>query len=191
MQTSTLTRPLYKHVDDYLSLLSWMDDNADQLTAAGGELPDGIADRLDQIEGSIQEKVERTALVIRNLQRNADGAEAEERTLRTLKTAYRRQAEYLKAYLKHTLRRAAIDRIDAPRAKVWIQTSATPVVRPTNPDRIPAKYLIPPTPQPPTFDRDTALADLRAAGLIPNGPTDEPLEIDGLTIERGCHVRIR
>src|SRR5690606_36923569 len=139
---------------------------------------------LDQAEGALQEKAERVALVIQNLKANAEAAHAEAKRLQAIARTYERQAEVLKTYLHAQLQRAGLERIEAPRAMVRIQINGRPTIRPADPANIPEPYrkvII-------TFDGEAAYRDLKARGLIPAGPGR--VEVDGLLVERGTHLRI-
>jgi hypothetical protein len=175
---------LYEHVDQYQVVLDWIEEHAAEIEAAGGVLPQQLEELLEEVEGSLQQKVERIALVVQNLRANAEAAASEAKRLQAIAQTYERQAATLKAYLHAQLQRAGIERIDAPRAKVRIQINGRPTIRPANPENIPEPYrkvII-------TFDGEAAYRDLKARGLIPGGAGRA--EVDGLLVERGTHLRI-
>src|SRR5690606_10969359 len=175
---------LYEHVDQYQIVLDWIEEHAAEIEAAGGVLPPELEELLDQAEGALQEKVERVALVVQNLKANAEAAQAEAKRLQAIAQTYERQANALKTYLHAQLQRAGIDRVDTPRAKVRIQVNGRPTIRPADPDNIPEPYrkvVI-------TFDGEAAYRDLKERGLIPAGPGR--VEVAGLLVERGTHLRI-
>jgi hypothetical protein len=176
---------LYEHVDQLEAVLDWIADNEDEIKAAGGELPPEVEQMLDQVEGDLKTKVERTALVIQNQLANAAAAKAEADRLSKIAGTYQRQADALKAYLKAQLDRAGIAKVETPLAKVWTQTNGRPSIRPATDE-------IPPAFQRVKIEFDGALAyeTVKDAKLIPE-PKDGRVQALGLIIERGTHLRIR
>lgn len=176
---------LYECVDELEAVLEWVADHEEEIKAAGGELPDEVVEMLDQVEGNLQTKVERTALVIQNQLANAAAAKSEADRLAKIAGTYTRQAEALKTYLKAQLDRAGIAKVETPLAKVWTQTNGRPSIRPATDE-------IPPAFQRIKIEFDGALAyeTVKDAGLVP-APEDGPVEVLGLIVERGTHLRIR
>lgn len=181
---------LWEHVDQLEIVLDWIEEHQQEIERAGGVLPPELEDLLDQVEGAIEQKIERIGLLIRNLQLNASAAKDEADRLAGLSRTYTRQAESLKAYLLHQLRRMGQKKVETARVKVRRQINGAVTVRPADPTSIPERYRIILPPPPPQFNRELALADLKENNCIPNVPTDEPIVIDGLVIERGEHVRV-
>lgn len=180
---------LYEHVDQLAVVLEWIEEHESEIAAAGGVLPPELDELLEQVEGDVREKIGRTGLVIRNLAANAKAAKDEADRLYAMSRTYTRQADALKAYLLHQLRRIGETRVETPLCKVRRQMNPV-TVRPADPTNIPEPYRIIPPPPPPQFDRERALADLKANGCIPDTPTAEPIVIDGIAIERGEHLRV-
>lgn len=177
---------LYEEVDAYQIVLDWIEEHAEEISNAGGELPPELVELLDSVGGSVEEKVERTVLVIRNLKRNADAAAAEAKHLAAIAATHQRQADSLKDYLALQMERAGMQKFSGAKAKAWFQKNGRPSIRPKNPDAIPKKYqrvIV-------EFDGQKAYEDFKAADLIPD-PEDGAVEIDGLVIERGKHLQIR
>lgn len=176
---------LYEYVDQYQAILDTIEERAEEIAAAGGVLPPDLEAALDAVDGSITEKIERVALVVQNLAANAKAAEEEAKRLAALAATYTRQADSLKRYLHAQLLRLGETRVETPRVKVAVQKNGRPSIRPANPDAIPEKYQRVRI----EFDGQRAYEDLKAAGLLPDEPGT--VEIDGLVIERGTHLRIR
>lgn len=99
---------LYEAVDQLEVVLDWMSEHEEAIVAAGGELPPELAELLDEVEGTLEAKVERTALVVRNLLANAKAAKEEADRLAAIAGTYNRQADSLKNYLLHSLKRAGV-----------------------------------------------------------------------------------
>lgn len=180
---------LYEHVDAYQVVLDWMEEYEGEIVAAGGVLPPELEELLEEIEGDLQTKAGRTALVIQNLLANAKAAKGEAERLAALAKSYERQAEGLKAYVKRELERAGVAKVETPTAKVAIQRNSRPSLRLADPARIPEQFKIQPPPPPPVFDGQGAYEYLRDAKLLPAEPGT--IELDGIVIELGTHLRIR
>ena len=183
MMTSTLR--LYECVDALEAVLDWIAENEEAVKAAGGELPPELEAMLNEVEGNFQEKVERTALVIRNQMANALAAQSEADRLRKIAATYTNQAEALKSYLHDQLRRVGATRIQTARAKVWVQANGRPSIRLADPEVIPAAFQRTRV----EFDSQAAYESLKARNEIPD-PEDGAVTIDGLVVERGTHLRI-
>lgn len=177
---------LYEAVDALEIALRWMDENEEAITAAGGEIPAELLDLLEQAEGDLTEKIERSALAAKNLSAMAKAAEGEAMRLTALAKSYARQAETLEAYIQRQMHRAGIQKVQGARAKLWIQANGRPSVRLANPDVIPAAFQRISV----EFDSQAAYEHLKANNAIP-APKDGPVEIDGLVVERGVHLRIK
>lgn len=136
MEASVLK--LYEHVDDYLQVLDWIDENAEALEEAGGELPPELEELLDQVEGDVRQKVERTGLVVLNLLANVKEIKAERDRLKALAAGYERQANSLKEYLKVQLQRLGETRVDGARCKVRVQRASRPAI--TAPEGVPPDF---------------------------------------------------
>lgn len=185
----TTALKLYEHVDAYQVVLDWMEEHEDDITAAGGVLPPELEALLDEIQGDLQDKVERTALVAQNLLANAKAAKGEADRLAALAKGYERQAETLKGYLKYQLERAGVKKIETPTAKVAIQKNGRPSLRLADPNYIPEQFKVQPPPPPPVFDSQGAYEYLKGAKLLPAEPG--VIELDGIVVELGSHLRIR
>lgn len=184
MATQGSMLKLWEYVDDYQAVLSWMEEQEDQIRDAGGVLPVELETLLDQIETDLTEKVKRTALVARNLEANARAAKLEAERLSQLCKSYARQAKALKAYLKLQLQRAGIPKLETDTVRVRIQASSPGVhVRPGA--DIPEAYRRVKV----EFDARAALEALRRQRLIPNGIGTFEV-VDGLVVKRGTHLRI-
>lgn len=128
MSATMLT--LYEHVDQYQTVLDWLEEHEEEIRAAGGEIPPELDELLEQVEGDLETKVERTALVIQNLKANAKAAKEEAERLASTSRSYQRQADALTNYLQHQLNRAGAQRIETPRIKVRLQRASRPSIRP-------------------------------------------------------------
>lgn len=169
---STATLKLWEITDEYESVLM-------EVFAADGELTPELEEKLDGLEGSFLEKVERVALKIRELEGDADKAKAEKDRLYTIEKAYRRAADNLKDYLMRQMSRTGQDRVLTPKMRVRIQKNSQPSIRWTkDPEEIPEDYR-----------RVTVSPDLRALKEDMKA-SDDFTPPDGFRIEYGHHLRI-
>jgi hypothetical protein len=180
---STPMLKLHEYVDDMEQVLDWIAEHEDQIVAAGGELPPELAELLEQVEGNVTEKVRRVALVILNLTASAKAASAEADRIAAMARTYERQTESLKRYLMFQLERAGTTRIETPTVKVRIQKNTRPSIRLASPE-IPEQFRRVRV----EFDASAAYSVLKAAKCLPEEPGR--IEIDGLIIELGRHVRV-
>ena len=175
---------LYEYVDDYETVLDWIEEHEDVIREAGGELPPELEALLDEVEGAVEEKVKRVALVVQNMLAAAKAAKAEADRLSALAASRTRQADSLKTYLAMQIRRLGTTRVDTDLVKVRIQRNGRPSIRPLDPEHIPEPFRRVRV----EFDGAVAYDTLKSAGLLQDAP--DTFDIEGLRVEYGEHVRI-
>lgn len=178
----TTTLKLYEATEALGIVRAWVDEHAEQLLAADGELPAELAALLDQAEGDFVTKVERVGLYVRELLATAGAVTAEVERLQHRADTLTRTAEGLKDYLKIQLTVAERLKVETPRltASVVRNSSPTCVALPdaaTLPDRF-VRQLPPPPPEP---DKAALVAAFRAGETLP----------DGVVFETRTHLRLR
>lgn len=147
------------------------------IAEAGGEITDELAARLDGIEGSLSEKVERIALYIREAELEAEKAKAEKDRLYWIEKHHATKAAGLKKYLMTCMSKAGEYAIDTHRARVRIQKNSKPTVRWTkSPHELPDGYR-----------RTTIAPDLSAVHEDLNAGASPP---EGFEVVQDYHVRI-
>lgn len=161
---------LWEITDEYESVLM-------EIFANEGELTPDLEAKLDDLEGSFLEKVERVALKIRELEGDADKAKAEKDRLYAIEKSYRSSASSLKDYLMRQMGRTGQDRVLTPKARVRIQKNSQPSIQWTKePEEIPEDYR-----------RVTITPDLRVLKEDMKAGADAP---EGFIVEYGSHLRI-
>lgn len=180
---STPMLKLHEYVDDLEQVLDWIMEHEEQIVAAGGELPPELVDLLEQVEGNLTEKVRRVALVILNLTASAKAAHAEAERIAAMARGYERQTESLKRYLMFQLQRAGTTRLETPTVKVRIQKNTRPSIRCASAE-IPEQFQRVRI----EFDGMAAYEALKAAKCLPAEPGR--IEIDGMVVELGQHIRV-
>lgn len=170
---ASMKRPLWVISDDLEAVASKIID-------AGGELTDELAAELEAMEGEFTDKVERVALYIRMLERNAAGAKVEKDRLAAIQKANETAASGLKSYLLSIMAQHGRDKIETYKARVTRVANSRPAVRWTGDtyDEIPEPFKR--TRVVNTIDADAVLAaENEGQALDPR-----------IEIERGHHIRI-
>ena len=86
-----------------------------------------VATAMDGVEAALEEKLESTAKVIRNLEAEADALEAEEKRLKARKTAVRNRIADIKGYVQENLEAMGKNKVTSGIFKWSIQANAPSV----------------------------------------------------------------
>lgn len=106
---------LYELANDYLALLNAIDND---------ELPEeAIADTLEAITASIEDKADSIACLLKNLDADCKAIKAEEERLAERRKAKEKSHERIKQYLSDTLQIAGIDKIETARNRITFRKS--------------------------------------------------------------------
>ena len=144
---------LYELTERFKNLVDLLDDP----TIANDE----VLSAAISIEGEWTEKIQGIAKLIKNLESDADGFEAEERRLREQKQYRRNRIESLKQYLSTAMQTAGVKKVDGTVPVAFRKCPAS--VEITDQFIVPAKYQ---KPQEPELDKRTILEDLKAGKEI-------------------------
>lgn len=98
-----------------------------------------VAAAMDAVDAALEEKLESTAKVIRNLEAEADGLEAEEKRLKARKMAVKNRIADIKGYVQGNLEAMGKDKVTSGIFKWSIQANA-PSVNILDEDLIPDAY---------------------------------------------------
>ena len=98
-----------------------------------------VATAMDAVDAALEEKLESTAKVIRNLEAEAEALEAEEKRLKARKTAVRNRIADIKGYVQENLEAIGKDKVTSGIFKWSIQANA-PSVNILDEDLIPDAY---------------------------------------------------
>jgi hypothetical protein len=108
---------LYELTNDYLALLNAIDND---------EIPEeAIADTLEAITASIEDKADSIACLLKNLDAECKAIKAEEERLAERRKAKEKSHERIKQYLSDTLQRAGLDKIETARNRITFRKSET------------------------------------------------------------------
>ncbi len=86
-----------------------------------------VAAAMDAVDAALEEKLESTAKVIRNLEAEADGLEAEEKRLKARKMAVKNRIADIKGYVQQNLEAMGKDKVTSGIFKWSIQANAPSV----------------------------------------------------------------
>lgn len=86
-----------------------------------------VAAAMDAVDAALEEKLESTAKVIRNLEAEADGLEAEEKRLKARKTAVKNRIADIKGYVQQNLEAIGKEKVTSGIFKWSIQANAPSV----------------------------------------------------------------
>lgn len=86
-----------------------------------------VAAAMDAVDAALEEKLESTAKVIRNLEAEAEGLEAEEKRLKARKMAVRNRIADIKGYVQENLEAIGKDKVTSGIFKWSIQANAPSV----------------------------------------------------------------
>lgn len=98
-----------------------------------------VTTAMDAVDAALEEKLESTAKVIRNLEAEAEALEAEEKRLKARKTAVRNRIADIKGYVQENLEAMGKDKVTSGIFKWSIQANA-PSVNILDEDLIPDSY---------------------------------------------------
>jgi uncharacterized protein YktA (UPF0223 family) len=98
-----------------------MEEIAELIAEAGGEITEEIEARLEAVEGAFDAKVERVALLIQSRTVQAAAAKSEEDRLKGIRNHYEQSVLGLKRYLLQQMRRAGVRSVETHRARVRVQ----------------------------------------------------------------------
>ncbi|HEX5437164.1 MAG TPA: siphovirus Gp157 family protein [Gemmatimonadaceae bacterium] len=180
----TTALKLYGTTDALLTVRTWIEEHADEIIAAGGEMPAELAALVDEAEGAFEEKVERVALYIRELLSTAKAVKEEADRLAARARHMERAADGLKGYLLAQLQRADVQKVAGQLVTVRRQKSPPSVRCAVEPaalfDRWGGLYVQ--RKETYTLDSKAIIAAYKAHG-------DDMIPVD-VTVEQGEHVRI-
>ena len=134
-----------------------------------------VAAAMDSVDAALEEKLESTAKVIRNLEAEAEALEAEEKRLKARKTAARNRIADIKGYVKENLEAMGKDKVEAGIFK-WSLQNSPPKLVVTDETIIPLKF----------FEIERTLMKNELKRVILSGRN-----INGAEIVREKHLRLR
>ena len=175
---TTLEAPRSVHELKLYEITAELDNVVSELIETGGVLTPEIEALLDALEGALEAKVERTALVIRQIEAQAESARVESRRLADLASARAASAKRLKEYVMFNMAEADVRKIEGKLVNVSICKNSRPSIKWTGteeelPDLFRRVRV--------DADTDAAYKEFKSGGVLP----------DGFEIKHGEHLRIK
>lgn len=156
---------LYKLTQNYQNVL----EIAEQLDA------ETLKDTLDSIDEAINDKVENTAYVVKQLDANVAAIDTEIKRLQAMKSAQTNNAKNLKLYIQESMEKVGLDNVKGKLIKVAIQNNPASVV--VTDEKKLSKYFIE---QPTQLNKTILKQDLK------NG-----IEVEGAELQSTRSIRIK
>jgi hypothetical protein len=111
---------LYEITNDYLALMEAVEN---------GEIPEeALADTLEAITASIEDKADNMACLLKNLDAEIVAIKAEEDRLKERRKAKENTHERIKQYLSDSLQRAGLSKVETARNKITFRKSEKVVI---------------------------------------------------------------
>lgn len=172
---------LYEAVAQLDTVNMWIEEHADEILANGGEMPPALEALLHEAEGTFAQKVERTALKVRELDAEADAIKVEANRLSQRAKTATNAAASLKAYLHRCLEGAGETTVKSQLVTVAIHQNPPRVEGALEPDQLAHSPYGVHVPESWTLDKAAVLAAHKAGTALPAG----------LSVTRGSSLRIR
>lgn len=158
---------LYELTSNFNQLQQMVEDGADQ---------EVIHNTLQVIDEAIEDKVQGAALLIRNIEAQAEAIKVEEKRLADRRKSFENNVKNIKDYLYEQM--VAVDKRRVKGALVTVGIQKNPASLEIAADVvIPPEYMIP---QEPKVDKKALLAAVK-----------DGMKWDGITLKQGENVRIR
>ena len=135
-----------------------------------------LKDTLDSINDAVEQKVENTAFVVKQLEANVSVIDEEIKRLQAMKGTQTNNIKSLKLYLQESMEKVGLDKVQGKLIKIAIQNNPQSV-EVLNENVIPKNYFVE---QKPKLDKKALLAELKKGA-----------EIDGVEIKQSRSLRIR
>lgn len=157
---------LYELTQSYQQVL----EIAEQLDA------ETLKDTLDSINDAVEQKVENTAFVVKQLEANVSVIDEEIKRLQAMKGTQTNNIKSLKLYLQESMEKVGLDKVQGKLIKIAIQNNPQSV-EVLNENVIPKNYFVE---QKPKLDKKAMLADLKSGA-----------QVEGVEIKQTRSLRIR
>ncbi|MGU3443313.1 siphovirus Gp157 family protein, partial [Bacillus cereus] len=138
--------------------------------------PEAVKDTLQAIEEAFDEKIQGAALLVRNIDAQAEAIKVEEKRLADRRKAFENNVRGIKDYLYQQMVAVGKRRMKGTLATVGIQKNPTSLDIASD-AVIPPEFMIP---QEPKVDKKALLAAIK-----------DGMQWDGITLKQGESVRIR
>ena len=135
-----------------------------------------LKDTLDSINDAVEQKVENTAFVVKQLEANVSVIDEEIKRLQAMKGTQTNNIKSLKLYLQESMEKVGLDKVQGKLIKIAIQNNPQSV-EVLNENVIPKNYFVE---QKPKLDKKALLTDLKSGA-----------QVSGVEIKQSRSLRIR
>ena len=135
-----------------------------------------LKDTLDSINDAVEQKVENTAFVVKQLEANVSVIDEEIKRLQAMKGTQTNNIKSLKLYLQESMEKVGLDKVQGKLIKIAIQNNPQSV-EVLNENVIPKNYFVE---QKPKLDKKALLTDLKGG-----------VQVEGVEIKQSRSLRIR
>lgn len=135
-----------------------------------------LKDTLDSINDAVEQKVENTAFVVKQLEANISVIDDEIKRLQAMKGTQTNNIKSLKLYLQESMEKVGLDKVQGKLIKIAIQNNPQSV-EVLNENVIPKNYFVE---QKPKLDKKALLTDLKGG-----------VQVEGVEIKQSRSLRIR
>lgn len=135
-----------------------------------------LKDTLDSINDAVEQKVENTAFVVKQLEANVSVIDEEIKRLQAMKGTQTNNIKSLKLYLQESMEKVGLDKVQGKLIKIAIQNNPQSV-EVLNENVIPKNYFVE---QKPKLDKKALLTDLKGG-----------VQVEGVEIKQTRSLRIR
>ena len=170
---------LYEITDDLIQIDVLLEES-------GGDLTPEIEARLEALREEFPRKVENILKLRVEMRAQADAANDEAKRLLAIAESRGNASRRLLEYIERNMRKLGAKRVNTDLFRLAICKNGSVSIRPKDPACIPDDFKrIPPA----EFDYRKALEFLKDSGKLPADPG--MVEIEGLVVERGEHLRVQ
>jgi hypothetical protein len=138
-----------------------------------------LADTLEGLSGELEVKAANVAMFVRNLEATAEAIKTAEKQMADRRKALESRASRVRTYIKDSMSRAGITKIDSPYFSLAIKNNPASVVI-DDEGVIPSEFMRQPEPPPPSPDKKAIGEALKAGSAI-----------DGAHLEQGQRLEIK
>ena len=128
--------------------------------------PQALADTLEGLTGAIEVKAQSVAMVIRNIEADAEAIEEAAKQMQARAKRLQQRAEAIKTYLLVNMTATGITKISCPYFTISLRKNP-PRVDIIDAAAIPDRFRVWPDPPPPALDRKAILEALKAGESVP------------------------
>ena len=141
--------------------------------------PEVVQDTLEGLAGDLETKATNTAMLVRNLEATAEAIKAAEGEMARRRKALENRAASVREYLKVSMIRAGITKIECPYFRLALRDNPPAVVIDAE-SQIPDEFMRRPEPPPPAPDKKSIAEAIKSGREVP-----------GAHLERGQRLEIK